>query len=259
MKNLLPIILGAFIWVSCQKVIDVELNAAAQKYVIEGGINNISTPQIKITNTKKFSDNNAFESVANAFVTISDNVGNVDTLKHVKDGIYQSGALIGVPGRIYSLIVKIENVSYSSTLQMPSLVNMDSLYFSDFTGFGDTIKMANVQYRDPVGEKNYYRFVATFNKVVHEGITIGDDQLNNGKAVRRPINYRNRDLEPKKGDSLTIEMQCIDKDVYNYFFTLNQTIRQTSAAPTNPNSNITGGALGYFSSYTIQKRSIVFP
>jgi hypothetical protein len=54
-------------------------------------------------------------------------------------------------------------------------------------------------------------------------------------------------------------MQCITRETYLYYYTLNQ---QTGAGPgggttpSNPPSNLIGGALGLFSAHTVQKRGI---
>jgi hypothetical protein len=62
-------------------------------------------------------------------------------------------------------------------------------------------------------------------------------------------------LLPK--DSVTIEMHCIDKPVYDYYYSLGN--RDNSATPANPVSNIVGGALGYFSAHTVRKTTAVVP
>jgi hypothetical protein len=256
-KNIFSIFLILTLFTSCQKVINIDLNSASPKYVIEGGVNNSSEPcRIKITKTKNFSDDNNFEGIEKATVTLSDNAGNAAILSYTKDGIYETKTITGVPGRTYNLVVKLGNETFSSVSQMPYPVNMDTLYSVDFIGFGDTIKMADAEYQDPPGIKNYYRFVLTLNHVVKESIYVGDDQYNDGKRGSAYINYFNGDETIKANDSVAIEMQCIDANVYNFFFTLDQTISQSAAAPTNPVSNISGGALGYFSAYTVQRKRV---
>ncbi len=63
-----------------------------------------------------------------------------------------------------------------------------------------------------------------------------------------------------QNDTVLLKMYCVDKNIYNYFFTLaavtgNNNFR--SASPANPNSNISNGALGYFSAHTISQKKIV--
>lgn len=81
-------------------------------------------------------------------------------------------------------------------------------------------------------------------------VFISNDELSDGKEVGQAI-FSNGDNAIKRGDSVRVEMQCIDEYVYKYFFTLTQTISQNSAAPTNPVNNIQG-ALGYFSAHSVQ-------
>jgi hypothetical protein len=257
-KNIFLFLLTITLFTSCQKVINIDLNSASSKYVIEGGVNdNVLEPcQVKITKTSNFSDDNSFDGIENATVTISDNTGNVVILPYTTEGIYKTTAIHGVSGRTYNLTVKIGNETFSSTSQMPYPVYMDTLYSYDFVGFGDTIKMAYLDYQDPVNVKNYYRFILTLNDVVKETIYASDDQYYDGKRGSAYINYFNGEETIEAKDSVGIEMQCIDANVYNFFFTLNQTISQSAAAPTNPVSNISGGALGYFSAYTVQRKRI---
>ncbi len=257
MKNAFLLLVTLLFFASCQKVINIDLNSASPKYVIEGGVTNGSGPcNIKITKTKNFSENNSFEGIENASVSISDDAGNGADLVYTTDGIYQTNEILGIPGRTYNLTVKLGNETFASTSKMPYPVNMDTLYTFNFFTPRDTIKWASLEYRDPVGVKNYYRFILTLNQVVSENIYISDDQFNDGKKSMQYITYFNREAPIKATDSVRIEMQCIDAGVYNFFFTLDQTIGQSSAAPTNPISNISGGALGYFSAYTSQTKRI---
>ncbi|HEX8517208.1 MAG TPA: DUF4249 domain-containing protein [Bacteroidia bacterium] len=240
---------------SCEKVIDIDLNSASPKIVIEGGLNDSGPCHIRITKTKNFSENNDFEGISNAFVTITDNMGNRDTLLHTGNGVYEK-ALTGTPGRTYSLNVNVEGEIFTSVSEMPQPVNIDSLYTINFTGFNDTIKIITADYFDPAGVKNWYRFLLTVNKGAKENIIINNDEFSDGRPSQQSIFYRADGEGLKTGDSVMVEMQCIDKSVYHYFFTLEQTISQSAAAPTNPVSNIKGGALGYFSAHTHNLRSM---
>ena len=65
--------------------------------------------------------------------------------------------------------------------------------------------------------------------------------------------------ELEEGDVVTVEMHSVDQSIYDYFFSLEQTIEQSAATPANPVSNIQGGALGYFSAHTVQTKTTVVP
>lgn len=51
-------------------------------------------------------------------------------------------------------------------------------------------------------------------------------------------------------------MQTIDRSIYDYFFNLDQTISQHAASPANSVSDIKGGTLGYFSTHSIQSKTL---
>jgi hypothetical protein len=54
-------------------------------------------------------------------------------------------------------------------------------------------------------------------------------------------------------------MLCIDNNVFEYFKQLSglDPTNGQPTAPTNPISNISGGALGYFSAHTTQKKKAI--
>lgn len=51
-------------------------------------------------------------------------------------------------------------------------------------------------------------------------------------------------------------MQCIDEAIYDYLLGLSENMNQPSATPTNPVSNISNNALGYFKAQTSSKKTI---
>ncbi|HOY49299.1 MAG TPA: DUF4249 domain-containing protein, partial [Flavobacteriales bacterium] len=60
--------------------------------------------------------------------------------------------------------------------------------------------------------------------------------------------------------TIFVELWGIDKGVYEYYNTLNSILGGAGpsvASPANPTSNITGGAMGYFSAYTISRSWII--
>jgi hypothetical protein len=54
-------------------------------------------------------------------------------------------------------------------------------------------------------------------------------------------------------------MICNDAAVYTFWYSLSSgaTGANESASPANPVSNISGGAVGYFSAQTIQRKTIL--
>ena len=83
---------------SCTKVINLELEKADAKYVIEGIITNEpSTCRVLLTQTNNFNDDNSFDKVENASVTIFDS-GTIVQLTQAAPGIYETKQINGTPG-----------------------------------------------------------------------------------------------------------------------------------------------------------------
>jgi hypothetical protein len=71
----------AFIFCSCEKVIDIDLNKADSRIVIEGNITDQAGPYtVRISKTVNFDESNTFPAISGALVKISDNAGNSETL-----------------------------------------------------------------------------------------------------------------------------------------------------------------------------------
>ncbi|MEO6452585.1 MAG: DUF4249 domain-containing protein, partial [Ginsengibacter sp.] len=248
---------------SCEKVIDINLNNAAKKYVIEGIITNEpGFCKVQITQTVNFSEANTFPWVSGAIVTVTDNNNSPITLVETVAGTYQTSAINGTTGHAYRLSVNINGEVFSATSQMPAEVKFDSLFVEDFIGFGDIVKYANVVFKDPPGKGNAYRFKQYKNGLTNKTIFVINDDFSDGRinTVLLPdFANDNDDDKIKSGDTVKVDMQCIDARVYKYWFSLSQsgTGGNNNASPANPLSNITGGALGYFSAHTVQTKSVV--
>jgi hypothetical protein len=61
----------------------------------------------------------------------------------------------------------------------------------------------------------------------------------------------------KKGDTVTVWLETIDKGVFDYFRTAGSESGR-NASPANPVSNISNGALGYFNASSVRKGSIIY-
>lgn len=244
---------------SCEKVIDVVLKDSEKQYVIEGILTNKPGDCIvRLSTTKNFSDNNNFEGISGAAVTISDNAGNIVSLAESAAGVYRSATLAATTGKTYLLQVEVNGKTFTGSCALPVMVNMDSLYIQDESFFGERLKLANVQYTDPAGKGNNYRFIQYVNGKKEKSIFIRDDDYSDGRTSTITL-FTSPDDENgiKSGDTVKVEMLCITPEIYRYWYSLNQgaTGSSNSASPANPVTNLSGGALGYFSVHPIQSRS----
>src|SRR5580765_3541146 len=116
---------------SCQKVIDLKLNEADTKYVVEGIITNEpGVCKVTLTQSKPFYENNQFPGIRGATVTVKDN--DVEfLLPETQPGVYETNLLNGTPGHVYQLSVTIDNYVFAATSKMPLPVLLDTLYISN--------------------------------------------------------------------------------------------------------------------------------
>lgn len=250
---------------SCEKVIDIDLNKAEKRYVVEAIVNDQTGARVLLSQTKDFEDDNNFVGVGGAVVEITENGGATTTLTETSAGIYEAPALIGISGKTYSLSVKLDGQFFTAVSTMPQKISLDTLYVTDELLFGDTYKIANVEYKDPAGRGQNYRFVQYLNGVKETEIFVYTDEYTDGRNVATKLFYFPEDDDDdkrkiKSGDQLRIDMFCIDANIYKYWFSLYRSATgESQATPSNPVSNMKGGALGYFSAQTAQTKTMLVP
>lgn len=249
---------------SCEKVIDINLNKANPKYVIEGNLSDLAGEcRVKVSQTVNFSDPSDFRGVENAVVTVQQDQKEPVKLIQTSPGIYESGLIMAISLSTYKLSVLIDGQDFTSTVKVPEKVPFDSLYIADFSVFGNTRKFANVIFKDAEGPGNAYRFIQYKNGLPNGNIFVLNDEFSDGRVINTFLAYFDNSDNQRldSGDMVTVEMQGIDPSVYKFFSSLSQssTGGNESVAPGNPVSNIKGGALGYFNAYVKQRKSVVVP
>jgi len=242
---------------ACQKTVHLNLNNVGPQIVIQGEVTDDTTGPytVRINRTMAFYSENTFPAVSGASIKIGDNEGHVDSLVESTPGVYTTQSLKGKPGNTYTLSVLSQDTLYTAVSTMPQPVKLDSVTFNHRTGFGKNTIYAVPNFQDPAGVANYYQFVEYLNGVLlNKAIFVFDDRLSDGRYITRSL--RNDSSRLKTGDWLEVRMYCIDKPVFDYFNELDQSTSggtfNTTASPTNPISNISNGALGYFSAHTIR-------
>jgi hypothetical protein len=249
---------------SCEKVIDLNLNTAEKRYVVEGTITDQTGARVIVSQTKDFDEDNTMIMISGANVQITENGGATTTLPETSPGIYQIPALNGSSGKSYTLSVKIDGQTFTAVSAMPQRVNLDTIYVTDELLFGDTRKIVNTEFNDPAGRGQYYRFVQYLNDIKEEQIFVQSDEYVDGNKVNNKLFYFPEDDDDdtkkiKKGDRIRIDMFCTDANIYKYWFSLDRSATGGSgqATPSNPVSNLKGGALGYFSAQTTQTKTMI--
>lgn len=274
MKNIkmiikLPYILAILvIAVSCTKEIDIDVNSSDPQIVVEANLDNLNPISIKLTESVNFDDDNIYPVVEGATIVLTDNLGNSETLTEISPGNYLGSSIIGNINSTYTLSILANGKELSSECTIPNQIAFDSLIVNTVTGAtgggpgggqgGGSSHEVIVEYFDPGNESNYYRFVEYKNSQ-YVNAFIFDDRLSNGIKNTNTLRSFNRTY--KSGDTLKIEMQCISKDIYEYYRSFGNLFGgpTNASTPANPYTNIEGTKLGYFSAHTIQQKDFIIP
>lgn len=263
MKNIVNILLTGLLLMACEKVIDLNYKDNPSRIIIQGNVTNEAGPYyVKITKSVSLKDTGSYPSIDDAIVTISDDAGNSDTLSTLGNGTYRTNRLTGVAGRTYTLTVQAADQTYTAQSTMPQQVRFDSIKVETDLITGETEYSFIPVYTDPIAKGNNYRFVLWLNNKLINQQLVQNDEVRNGvmNTVRLEIN--DDDIEFKPEDQVTLQMQCIDKNVALYYRTL-ALIADSGpgggTTPNNPPNNISNGALGLFSAHTVETKSVSVP
>lgn len=245
---------------SCEKVINVDLKNAPPHLVIEGVVDDSGNPAtVTISKSAVFSTDSNYPKVNGAVVKISDNLGNEFSLQEMSRGIYTNKELKGVIGRTYHLLVILEGKTYTATSSITRKAMLDSLVIEN-SPFGGSLsdslsdKWVGVAYKDPVGYGDNIQVLQTINGKEDRIIHIADDFYSDGG--RAPFFLSTGKLKLKLGDTVAIAFRCIDRNVYHYLLGI-QNLADGNTIPENPESNISGNVLGFFSAHTSQNQTII--
>lgn len=260
MKQTFLILFSLVFLTSCEKEIDLDLDDKSGKIVIEGNITDQSGPYyVKITRSVSFTEQNQYPGISNATVTVNDDNEQFETLEHMGDGLYRTNNIAGIPGRTYTLNVIAEGMEYIAESTMPEPVSFDDLT-QDAIMLGGEINYTLLPiFTDPALLGNRYLFVFSINNRTKKHFQAFSDNINNGMVNQRSLimPIKDDDDKVKIGDTVHVEMRCIDREIYRYYTALIQISGSGGVTPANPPSNINNGALGYFSAHTTASKFIV--
>jgi hypothetical protein len=257
------VILALLILQGCQKVIDIDLNEAEPKIVIEGMITDQPGPfTVLLSKSGSYFGQTYLPPVTGASVTITGNDGKNEILREAKPGIYVTSSIRGTAGVTYTLKVLADNTEYVASSTMPDHVRIDSLALRkeelthiDFGGVDQDEEhvVLHCFFTDPA-EKNFYRIRYLRDDTLRtDYYRLYDDQYSNG--IRTDLRVTNAHA----GHTYRVELFALNKATYGYYHSLEDLIYSNpvfGSAPANPDPVFTNGALGYFGACAVDSKSL---
>ncbi|MDG3582388.1 DUF4249 domain-containing protein [Galbibacter pacificus] len=220
-KKISPLLMLLFslFLISCEEVVDVDLDTAPPRLVIEASIKwekstSGNVQQIHLTTTAPYYADEV-PPVHNATVYITDEEGNqFDFIEEDNTGFYTTDSFIPVMSTTYNLTVVHDGETYMAKETL--LPVSDLTYVTQNSGdvFSEEYIEIKAYFNDPADEENYYMY--TFDAEKDNTIDVIEDRLVNGNEVF--AFFVSEDIQ--SGEDVDISLSGISKQYYNYMYTL---------------------------------------
>jgi hypothetical protein len=269
MRNIiaaLTVLLVSLFSSSCEHVVDVELDTAPAKLVIDASIDwekgtDGSIQKIKLSTTRGYYDTQ-IPIVSGATVQVANSANIVfNFIETPNTGEYVCSNFAPVIGETYVLTVISGGQSYTAIEKMIGSPNIGTIEQNNEAGFnGDEIEV-KFYFQDNGNEDNNYMTSFETNITAYPYYSVFDDEFFQGNQSFGSYTYE--DLEA--GNQMKLSLYGISTNYMNYMnVLLNASQNQGgpwSTTPTNGRGNIVNQtdsgnfALGYFRLSEVDKRN----
>lgn len=254
------LVITLLIFAGCTERIDLELDNTDEMVVIEGEVTTENkSHRVMVTKSAPYFANQAPIPIEDAQVWLYQG-DNSWQLTEQEPGYYYTPQMEGIPRATYQLEVIAEGATYTAQSIMPQLTVIDSIRFREDV-FNDKDMEILLFAQEPGETKDFYMWKYYKNhELATDTITeatIERDDLVNGSyiswiGVMQVENY-------SLNDTITLEMSNIPEE---YYWFLVEFFSETAwrggpfdAPPANITGNISNGALGFFSTRSISRKT----
>ena len=203
---------------SCEEVIDVDLNTAAPRLVIDAALKwqkgtDGATQKIKLSTTTGYFDQ-VIPKVSGATVFVSNTEGTVFNFFETvpNSGEYICTDFVPVLNATYTLTVVQDEVTYTATETLKPVSPIDKIEQRNDGGFaGDNIEI-KFFYTDNALTDDFYLFRAKLSSYEIPNYGVSSDEFYQGNQIFGL--YSNEDI--KSGDELELTLSGISEGYFNY-------------------------------------------
>lgn len=246
---------------SCTEVITLDLNDSEPTLVIEATLNGQdSTLSVLLTESGSFIDPGEYPSVSNASVTLKKSTGESLNVPEGEPGVYSLGTLKIEAGESYTLSVISSGEEYLAHVKVPSPIQIDSVSFesSGNPRFGEGF-YPTIHYQASTEEVPWIRVkITTDDSLFPVSFMPLENVISLTSVTLLQATYLS-------GEKLVMEVQPITEEMFRYFEEISELKGEgfgpgaASAAPSNPRSQWTGDALGYFNAHIPSRIEVIVP
>jgi hypothetical protein len=270
---------------SCTAPFEINTHDSDPVIVIYGCLTDeYSRQHVRITASSPYFDDQENRTVSGANVRVTDSDGNEYAMKYGDNGYYASLARFAArPGITYYLRVEVdfdgdgETETYGAETTIPPLPALDSVAVRPLTIMGYRHFSLNIFLQDPPGSDDCYLFKFFINDSLSNDriskFIVSDDAFFNGEYVKGATVYYFEDITDAKvveknrenddvymvspGDRIRLQAMRIEKGYYEFINQCNSEMRGENpmfgGPPSNITTNISAGAVGYFTGYCIHE------
>jgi Domain of unknown function (DUF4249) len=269
----MTIISFLFFTLGCEDIIVVDLNTTDPKTVIEATISDDNSPsRVTLTKSTDFYNPGIYPAISGAEILVNDSEGNSYSFAEIADGVYENNTIISKSNVEYSIEVKAEGEIYNAISTVPNKLILDSLSLEESTNRPNNNEdidrfFLHLYFQDQLEINDYGRIKLYSNGVQLSGFTLYNDKFTDGNYIDLRVRISTESDDITLGDLIKVELMSIDDASYDFYLTANGVNASgssgggggpssTSAAPSNPVTNWSNKALGFFSAYTVSSKSI---
>lgn len=286
------VLLVPFLFLSCEKDINLKLNEELPKLVVEATLENGQPPVVFLSRSLNFFSQLSPELlqqslVQGAEVSVSNGskthrlkeyrlplAGNYALSYYSVDSSQLSTAFVGELNTTYRLRIVADGKEYTAATTIPPLAKqIDSLWWkpAPFPAEPNQV-LVMLRSTDPPGFGNYIRYFTRRNSepFYAPANSTFDDLFVDGTTYELPVERgldRNEKIKEEdrffyRGDTVTLKLCNVDKATYDFWRTMEfsyQSVGNPFSTPVKVLGNISGNALGYFGGYGCQTNTIIIP
>lgn len=248
--NLMLLLASMLAMNSCTKVVNYDLVETPVKIVIEGRMIKDSMALVRVTQTAPYLENKPTPVVANAFIIVSDNNGNKDTLDYYGNGYYKGSTLVANTSDTYTLIVNFDGKQYTASTSIPETVSFL------ITGYNYADGVTTFQ------KKGYYPVIKAtlppesfflFNYFKNDSVyrpEPSEIDVTDSKFIGTQISGLEAPYPYQANDVAKICIYRITNDGFKFYNDLGSQLTNDggffSTPPANTSTNFSNGAIGIF-------------
>lgn len=210
------------LFISCEEVIDVNLNTTEPKLVIDASINWYkgtagNQQEINLSLTAPFFEENIPPATGASVQITSGNSIYIFT-EDGTTGNYRNNNFVPIINETYQLTIQYNDETYTATETLKPVVAIDHVEQNNTGGFsGEDIEL-KAYYTDPGNEENYYFFEFLSTATLAPSLEVYNDEFTNGNQIFGYYSHENL----ATNQQVTIRNYGVSEQFYNFMFILLQ-------------------------------------